>query len=130
MTVEVLGTVLGTAIQGQIVGMANAPCLPGPFDVMADIGNSTGLNDSEPVISLEHTVNSKCSSNFTSQLMREEAEAGFVRDELANSCFSLVWLQKIAYMIASGVICLIYVICAIVLFFGVREKKGKTPSSK
>lgn len=129
MTVEVLGTVLGTAIQGQIVGMANAPCLPGPFDVMADISNSTGLNDSEPVISLEHTVNSKCSSNFTSQLMRE-AETGFVRDELANSCFSLVWLQKIAYMIASGVICLIYVICAIVLFFGVREKKGKTPSSK
>ncbi|KAM5247791.1 sodium-dependent lysophosphatidylcholine symporter 1 isoform 6-T6 [Ctenodactylus gundi] len=27
MTVEVLGTVLGTAIQGQIVGQANAPCL-------------------------------------------------------------------------------------------------------
>uniref|UniRef100_A0A4W6FRN9 MFSD2 lysolipid transporter A, lysophospholipid b n=1 Tax=Lates calcarifer TaxID=8187 RepID=A0A4W6FRN9_LATCA len=61
MTVEVLGTVLGTAIQGQIVGM--------------------------PVISLEHT--------------------------------------KAAYMIASGVICLIYVLCALVLFFGVREKKGK-----
>lgn len=27
MTVEVLGTVLGTAIQGQIVGGANAPCI-------------------------------------------------------------------------------------------------------
>lgn len=27
MTIEVLGTVLGTAIQGQIVGGANAPCL-------------------------------------------------------------------------------------------------------
>ncbi len=26
MTVEVLGTVIGTAIQGQIVGMANTPC--------------------------------------------------------------------------------------------------------
>lgn len=33
--------------------------------------------------------------------------------------------QKAAYMIASGVICLIYVLCAIVLFFGVREQKGK-----
>ena len=60
MTVEVLGTVLGTAIQGQIVGMANAPCLPGPFDIVADLSNSShsvGLNDSEPVISLDHTVN-------------------------------------------------------------------------
>lgn len=28
-------------------------------------------------------------------------------------------------MIASGVICIIYVLCAIVLFFGVKEKKGK-----
>ena len=27
MTVEVLGTVIGTAIQGQIVGQAKAPCL-------------------------------------------------------------------------------------------------------
>uniref|UniRef100_A0AAQ5YUM1 Major facilitator superfamily domain containing 2A n=1 Tax=Amphiprion ocellaris TaxID=80972 RepID=A0AAQ5YUM1_AMPOC len=85
MTVEVLGTVLGTAIQGQIVGMANAPCLPGPGDIVADLSNSSmsvGLNVSEPVISLET-----------------------------------------AYMIASGVICLIYILCAIVLFFGVREQK-------
>lgn len=58
MTVELLGTVLGTAIQGQIVGMANAPCLAGPLDLAADTSNSTtGLNDSEPVISLEDTVN-------------------------------------------------------------------------
>lgn len=28
-------------------------------------------------------------------------------------------------MIASGVICLIYIICAVVLFFGVREQKGE-----
>uniref|UniRef100_A0A671UIK8 MFSD2 lysolipid transporter A, lysophospholipid b n=1 Tax=Sparus aurata TaxID=8175 RepID=A0A671UIK8_SPAAU len=81
MTVEVLGTVLGTAIQGQIVGMANAPCLPGPGDIIANLSNSSKLlNNSEP---------------------------------------------KAAYMIASGVICLIYVLCAIVLFFGVREQKGK-----
>lgn len=60
MTVEVLGTVLGTAIQGQIVGMANAPCLPGPRDIMAELNtssNSIGFNDSAPVISLEDTVN-------------------------------------------------------------------------
>uniref|UniRef100_A0A671UHI5 MFSD2 lysolipid transporter A, lysophospholipid b n=1 Tax=Sparus aurata TaxID=8175 RepID=A0A671UHI5_SPAAU len=58
MTVEVLGTVLGTAIQGQIVGMANAPCLPGPGDIIANLSNSSKLlNNSEPVISLEHTVN-------------------------------------------------------------------------
>uniref|UniRef100_A0A8D0DDD6 MFSD2 lysolipid transporter A, lysophospholipid b n=1 Tax=Sander lucioperca TaxID=283035 RepID=A0A8D0DDD6_SANLU len=88
MTVEVLGTVLGTAIQGQIVGMANAPCLPGPHDIVTNLSNSSvsfGLNNSEPVISLDHT--------------------------------------KTAYMIASGVICIIYVLCAIVVFFGVREQK-------
>lgn len=57
MTVELLGTVLGTAIQGQIVGMANAPCLPGPAELAAESSNATAaLNDSEPVISLEHTV--------------------------------------------------------------------------
>lgn len=56
---EVLGTVLGTAVQGQIVGMANAPCLPGPFDIVANASNSSlsaGLNASGPVISLDHTV--------------------------------------------------------------------------
>ncbi|XP_053190994.1 sodium-dependent lysophosphatidylcholine symporter 1-B [Scomber japonicus] len=86
MTVEVLGTVLGTAIQGQIVGMANAPCLPGPGDILLNPNNNTTeLNNTEPVISLEHT--------------------------------------KAAYMISSGIICSIYVLCAIVLFFGVREQK-------
>ncbi|XP_072226474.1 sodium-dependent lysophosphatidylcholine symporter 1-B [Leuresthes tenuis] len=88
MTVEVLGTVLGTAIQGQIVGMANAPCLPGPSEILANLSNasvSVGLNVSENGISLEHT--------------------------------------KVAYMIASGIICLIYILCAVVLFCGVREQK-------
>lgn len=28
-------------------------------------------------------------------------------------------------MIASGIICIIYILCAIILFFGVREQKGK-----
>ncbi|XP_076005877.1 sodium-dependent lysophosphatidylcholine symporter 1-B [Genypterus blacodes] len=85
MTVEVLGTVLGTAIQGQIVGMANAPCLPVPGLDLEELGNSSLLNATEPVISLEHT--------------------------------------KVAYMIASGVICVIYILCAIVVSCGVREQK-------
>uniref|UniRef100_A0A8C5AZV2 MFSD2 lysolipid transporter A, lysophospholipid b n=1 Tax=Gadus morhua TaxID=8049 RepID=A0A8C5AZV2_GADMO len=70
MTIEVLGTVIGTAIQGQIVGMANAPCVPVLNGVPAELGGN-----------------------------------------------------KNAYMIASGIICGIYILCAIVLFFGVREKK-------
>uniref|UniRef100_A0A8C6VVK7 MFSD2 lysolipid transporter A, lysophospholipid b n=1 Tax=Nothobranchius furzeri TaxID=105023 RepID=A0A8C6VVK7_NOTFU len=81
MTVEVLGTVLGTAIQGQIVGMANAPCLPGPGEIVQKRSNA------------KHFV--------------------------APS-------QKAAYMIASGVICLIYILCAGVLFCGVKEQKGET----
>ncbi|XP_071758401.1 sodium-dependent lysophosphatidylcholine symporter 1-B [Centroberyx gerrardi] len=93
MTVEVLGTVIGTAIQGQIVGMANAPCIPVPGDLTGKLGNASASlttagpegNTTVPVISLDHT--------------------------------------KTAYMIASGVICGIYVLCAIVLFFGVREQK-------
>uniref|UniRef100_A0A8C7HKC1 MFSD2 lysolipid transporter A, lysophospholipid b n=1 Tax=Oncorhynchus kisutch TaxID=8019 RepID=A0A8C7HKC1_ONCKI len=70
MTVEVLGTVIGTAVQGQIVGMANAPffCIYIYF-------------------------------------------------------FTTMVTTKTAYNIASGVICSIYVLCAVVLFFGVKEKK-------
>lgn len=33
--------------------------------------------------------------------------------------------QRNAYMIASGVICSIYIVCAMVLFLGVKEQKGK-----
>lgn len=60
MTVEVLGTVLGTAIQGQIVGMANAPCLPGPGEIVADTSNGSlvDYNVSDHSIYLQHTVNS------------------------------------------------------------------------
>ncbi|XP_062870492.1 sodium-dependent lysophosphatidylcholine symporter 1-B [Trichomycterus rosablanca] len=89
MTVEVLGTVIGTGIQGQIVGMANAPCIP----IESEINSSTfgaEVNISQPHVSLEHT--------------------------------------RKAYMIASGVICIIYVLCAIILFFGVRERKETTKS--
>lgn len=57
MTVEVLGTVVGTAIQGQIVGRAIAPCVPTEYDVL-DNGNSsqTGSEVNMSHISLDETV--------------------------------------------------------------------------
>ncbi|XP_048849441.1 sodium-dependent lysophosphatidylcholine symporter 1-B [Brienomyrus brachyistius] len=88
MTVEVMGTLVGTAIQGQIVGGATAPCIPVTTDSVQDL-NSTGLQVGLDVnvshISLDQT--------------------------------------KTAYMIGSAVICGIYVLCAVILFFGVREHK-------
>ncbi|XP_029900309.1 sodium-dependent lysophosphatidylcholine symporter 1-B-like [Myripristis murdjan] len=83
MTVEVLGTVVGTAIQGQIVGGAIAPCIPTEYDTPAG-GNSSSEGDG-PHMSLDTT--------------------------------------KQAYMIASGVICAIYVFCAAILFLGVKEQE-------
>ncbi|KAJ0062628.1 hypothetical protein NL108_004240, partial [Boleophthalmus pectinirostris] len=76
MMVEVLGNVLGTAIQGQIVGGATADC-------PTETTNSSQINKTK--ISLEDT--------------------------------------KQAYMFASGVICCIYIVCAVVLFLGVKEQK-------
>uniref|UniRef100_A0A674EMS0 MFSD2 lysolipid transporter A, lysophospholipid a n=1 Tax=Salmo trutta TaxID=8032 RepID=A0A674EMS0_SALTR len=92
MTVEVLGTVVGTAIQGQIVGGAIAPCLPGDLDVL-DNSNTTLLGSDVNIshISLDET--------------------------------------KRAYLIASAVICVMYVLCAAVLFLGVREQEGTEPMS-
>ncbi|XP_072533359.1 sodium-dependent lysophosphatidylcholine symporter 1-A isoform X2 [Salminus brasiliensis] len=87
MTIEVLGTVIGTAIQGQIVGGANAPC----------VNYTYSLNGS--IIQMSPKVNaSHISLDDTKQ----------------------------AYMVASGVISAIYVVCAIVLFLGVREQKDLT----
>ncbi|CAL1574958.1 unnamed protein product [Knipowitschia caucasica] len=83
MMMEVLGNVLGTAIQGQIVGGATAEC------------------ETEPNVSF--TTNS-------SQINR-------TRVSLDDT--------KHAYMLASGVICVIYVLCAAVLFLGVKEHKDK-----
>uniref|UniRef100_A0A8C7M8W4 MFSD2 lysolipid transporter A, lysophospholipid a n=1 Tax=Oncorhynchus kisutch TaxID=8019 RepID=A0A8C7M8W4_ONCKI len=76
MTAEVLGSVVGTAIQGQIVGGAITPCLPGNLE------GSPGM----------------------------------------TCC-------KRAYLIASAVICVLYVLCAAVLFLGVREQEGTEPMS-
>lgn len=63
MTVEVLGTVIGTGIQGQIVGMANAPCIPAGNDLNSTSGNfSSEVNISQHV-SLEHTVSPRARSH-------------------------------------------------------------------
>ncbi|XP_037551293.1 sodium-dependent lysophosphatidylcholine symporter 1-B-like isoform X1 [Nematolebias whitei] len=79
MMVEVLGTVLGTAIQGQIVG--------GVSSCPAELNNTN-------------------SSNSTADTARVSLEE-----------------TKRAYMVASGVICIIYVLCALIVFFGVKEQK-------
>ncbi|KAA0710538.1 Sodium-dependent lysophosphatidylcholine symporter 1-B [Triplophysa tibetana] len=83
MTVEVLGTLIGTAVQGQIVGMANAPCIQTREDLNSTAGLEVNITESHG--SLQHLRN--------------------------------------AYMISSGVICSIYVLCAVVLFLGVKEQK-------
>ncbi|XP_016060701.1 PREDICTED: sodium-dependent lysophosphatidylcholine symporter 1 [Miniopterus natalensis] len=54
MTVEVLGTVLGTAIQGQIVGQANMPCLEDPNGSAVA---SEGANHTHSTTSLRETQN-------------------------------------------------------------------------
>lgn len=82
MTVEVLGTVLGTAIQGQIVGQANTPCLEDPRDTAVATADA---NRTHSAASLRETKN--------------------------------------AYLLAAGAIASIYVICAIILVFGVREQR-------
>ncbi|XP_060781107.1 sodium-dependent lysophosphatidylcholine symporter 1-A-like isoform X2 [Neoarius graeffei] len=86
MTIEVFGTVLGTAIQGQIVGRANAPC----------VNHTSFLNDSFSVTPLSSEVNA-------THVTLEDT--------------------KRAYMLSSGVIGIIYILCAAVLFLGVREQK-------
>ncbi|XP_068607869.1 sodium-dependent lysophosphatidylcholine symporter 1-B-like isoform X2 [Brachionichthys hirsutus] len=87
MLVEVLGTVLGTAIPGQIVGGAHE-CRAAPG--VNGSGISAGTNGS--VVTLDDT--------------------------------------KRAYLIASGVIGVIYVLCAVILFLGVKEQKERRKSQR
>lgn len=82
MMVEVLGNVLGTAIQGQIVGGASSDCSSEPHDAL--------------------TSNNSSLTNTTTVPLEE---------------------TKHAYMLASGVISVIYILCAAVLFLGVKEHK-------
>ncbi|XP_073173759.1 sodium-dependent lysophosphatidylcholine symporter 1 isoform X2 [Lepidochelys kempii] len=87
MTVEVLGTVLGTAIQGQIVGQVDTPC----------IQDSRLFGVTNSSVAVEEV-------NIT-------RDAGSLTD------------TRNAYMIAAGVIGGIYILCAVVLFLGVQEKR-------
>uniref|UniRef100_I3K2R5 MFSD2 lysolipid transporter A, lysophospholipid n=1 Tax=Oreochromis niloticus TaxID=8128 RepID=I3K2R5_ORENI len=82
MMVEVLGTVLGTAIQGQIIG-GNSNC-PTESDAPYST-NSSSVNTT--IVSLDQT--------------------------------------KQAYLVASGVICIIYVLCAAILFFETGRDKSE-----
>ncbi|XP_030917919.1 sodium-dependent lysophosphatidylcholine symporter 1 isoform X2 [Geospiza fortis] len=87
MTVEVLGTVLGTAIQGQIVGKVDTPCVGSPFFF--------GLTNSS--VAMEEL-------NMTH-------DTGGLTD------------TRNAYMIAAGVIGGLYILCALILVLGVRERR-------
>lgn len=132
MTVEVLGTVLGTAIQGQIVGGAVTPCIKSELDALQDL-NSTQQGSEVNIsgISLNDTVSEE-----------RKRKKGFSPPSSLNWCSLKMSIQqtcskpppppshlflpsqKQAYMIASGAICIIYILCAIVLFMGVREQEG------
>ncbi|NWT32782.1 NLS1 protein, partial [Cardinalis cardinalis] len=87
MTVEVLGTVLGTAIQGQIVGKVDTPCVGSPFFF--------GLTNSS--VAMEEL-------NMTH-------DTGGLTD------------TRNAYMIAAGVIGGLYILCALILVLGVKERR-------
>ncbi|XP_052007298.1 sodium-dependent lysophosphatidylcholine symporter 1-A-like isoform X1 [Xyrauchen texanus] len=89
MTVEAMGMVIGTAVQGQIVGMANSPCI-----------NSSSLNSSS---------NHSMQENATQITLNEYK----------------IFKERCAYMIASAIISLIYIMCAVVLFLGVREQDNE-----
>uniref|UniRef100_A0A8D2L592 Major facilitator superfamily domain containing 2A n=1 Tax=Varanus komodoensis TaxID=61221 RepID=A0A8D2L592_VARKO len=88
MTVEVLGTVLGTAVQGQIVGKADTPCIPDPL--LLPVLNSSSVAVGE--LNITH-------------------DTGSLTD------------TRNAYMLAAGVIGGIYILCAAILFAGVRERR-------
>ncbi|XP_075578012.1 sodium-dependent lysophosphatidylcholine symporter 1 isoform X2 [Pelecanus crispus] len=87
MTVEVLGTVLGTAIQGQIVGKVVTPCIESPLFI------------------------GKTNSSVALEELNMTHDTGSLTD------------TRNAYMIAAGVIGGLYILCAVILSVGVREKR-------
>ncbi|NXU40974.1 NLS1 protein, partial [Drymodes brunneopygia] len=89
MTVELLGTVLGAAIQGQIVGNVATPCIESHF--FFSLPNSS--------------------------VAMEELNVTRDRESLSDT--------RNAYMIAAGVIGGLYLLCALILVLGVKEKRGE-----
>lgn len=67
MTVEVLGTVIGTAIQGQIVGQAKAPCLQVQN---GSVVASEVVNHTQSTASLKDTVRPLVGQGFGKRTMR------------------------------------------------------------
>lgn len=117
---EVLGTVLGTAIQGQIVG--GSPDCPTDLNGTAS-NNETNIDMTNS--SLDETVSLRQCSSAPSYCA---CSVVFCRSFKIKTVQITPFIhpQKQAYLIASGVICIIYVLCAIVLFFGVKEQKGES----
>lgn len=64
MTVEVLGTVIGTAIQGQIVGQAKAPCLKDQNDSAVAL---EAVNRTQSTGSLKETVRPLAGQGFVGE---------------------------------------------------------------
>ncbi|XP_039604301.1 major facilitator superfamily domain-containing protein 2B [Polypterus senegalus] len=93
MTMEVLGTLIGAAIQGQIVASAHASRHCPLYNTSID-ASANATEDSE-------SSNSTPSSTMTHDFLRQAKEV---------------------YMIAAGVIGALFVLCTVVLFMGVKEK--------
>ncbi|XP_036406257.1 major facilitator superfamily domain-containing protein 2B isoform X1 [Megalops cyprinoides] len=95
MTVEVLGTLVGAAIQGQIVASAHTLKHCSHHNVSVSLGHLGNVSGAEQG---DHVVRSPAP----------------VQDFLYHA--------KVVYMIAAGVIGGIFLICTLVMFLGVKEK--------
>ncbi|XP_068513878.1 sodium-dependent lysophosphatidylcholine symporter 1 [Anas acuta] len=133
MTVEVLGTVLGTAIQGQIVGQVVTPCIQSPLfasesnssasmgDVVTPcIQSPVFLSESNASASMDNVVTPCIQSPIFISESNASASMGDVN--MTHYSGSLTDMRN-AYMVAAGVIGGLYILCAIILSVGVREKR-------
>ncbi|XP_067841368.1 major facilitator superfamily domain-containing protein 2B [Heptranchias perlo] len=93
MTMEVFGTMIGAAVQGQIVAQGHASNHCFPQNTSAD----SSINSTDVISSLNGNT-----STWQPQ------------DLLSHT--------KDSYMIAAGVVGGVYIFCTIVLFFGVKER--------
>ncbi|XP_072558842.1 major facilitator superfamily domain-containing protein 2B isoform X1 [Paramormyrops kingsleyae] len=95
MTMEVLGTLLGAAIQGQIVANAHT---------------------------LKHCRNQSLGATQLGNGTAAEQVTQIVRS-LSPSLDILSYVQKELYMIAAGVIAALFLLCTVVMLLGVKEKE-------
>ncbi|XP_010138124.1 PREDICTED: sodium-dependent lysophosphatidylcholine symporter 1, partial [Buceros rhinoceros silvestris] len=134
MTVEVLGTVLGTAIQGQIVGQVVTPCIESPrFIGMTNSSSHWSLPPGMTVEVLGTVLGTAIQGQIVGQVVTPCIESPrFIG--MTNSSVAMEELNvtrntgsltdtRNAYMIAAGVIGGLYILCAIILWVGVREKR-------